>query len=105
MQKNANLVLDEIESIEHIGKKQTYDFVIPQTHNFIANGVLVHNSGSLEEDCDAALLLYREEYYDDDTPEKGILEIKMAKNRQLGSAPAIKLIWRKNHYENLAGVQ
>jgi len=62
-------------------------------------------SGSLEEDADIALLLYRDEYYNDNTPEPGILEIKMAKNRQLGPAPAIKLIWRKNHYENYAEVK
>jgi DNA polymerase-3 subunit alpha len=35
---------DEVESIEYVGEKQTYDLEIPGTHNFIANDILVHNS-------------------------------------------------------------
>ena len=35
---------DEIESIEYVGEKQTYDLEVPGTHNFIANYILVHNS-------------------------------------------------------------
>ncbi|MCC9078438.1 DNA polymerase III subunit alpha [Litorilinea aerophila] len=35
---------DEIESIEYVGEKQTYDLEVPGTHNFIANDILVHNS-------------------------------------------------------------
>jgi DNA polymerase-3 subunit alpha len=35
---------DEINSIEYVGKKQTYDLTVPESHNFIANDILVHNS-------------------------------------------------------------
>ena len=35
---------DEIESIEYVGEKQTYDLEVPGTHNFVANDILVHNS-------------------------------------------------------------
>lgn len=35
---------DEIKSIEYIGNKQVYDLTIPQTHNFVANDICVHNT-------------------------------------------------------------
>ncbi|MEW6405406.1 MAG: LAGLIDADG family homing endonuclease, partial [Chloroflexota bacterium] len=39
-----NIYWDEIVSIEYIGEKQTYDLEIDETHNFVANDILVHNS-------------------------------------------------------------
>ncbi len=35
---------DKVVSIEYVGEKPTYDLEIPDTHNFIANDILVHNS-------------------------------------------------------------
>ena len=35
---------DEIVSIEPVGYKQVYDLTIPETHNFIANDICVHNT-------------------------------------------------------------
>ncbi len=35
---------DEIVSIEPVGLKQVYDLSIPDTHNFVANDVCVHNT-------------------------------------------------------------
>lgn len=35
---------DEIVSIESVGEKQVYDLTIPETHNFVANDVCVHNT-------------------------------------------------------------
>ncbi len=48
----------------------------------------LRDSGNIEQDADVVLLLYRDMEESDD-----ILEIKMAKNRQLGPARAIKLQW------------
>lgn len=36
---------------KNVGVKQVYDITVPKTHNFLANGVVVHN-------CDFACLLY-----------------------------------------------
>ena len=33
-----------VTKIEYIGQKQTYDLTVPDTHNFVANDLLVHNS-------------------------------------------------------------
>lgn len=35
----------EIKSITPVGKKHTYDIEVEDTHNFIANGIVSHNSG------------------------------------------------------------
>jgi replicative DNA helicase len=35
---------DEIKSIEYVGDKQVYDLTIPETHNFVANDICVHNT-------------------------------------------------------------
>lgn len=41
----------------------------------------IKDSGDIEQDMDLGLILYREEYYNPDTPDKGIMEINVAKNR------------------------
>lgn len=40
----SDLYWDRIAYIEYIGEKQTYDLEIAETHNFVANDILVHNS-------------------------------------------------------------
>lgn len=98
MKNTSNLSLDKIAGIEYIGKKQTYDFIIPHIHNYIANGILVHNSGDIEQDADVVFLLWRDlDNYEESA--RNILEVKMAKNRQLGDYPAIKLVWKSDEHK------
>ncbi len=40
----SEIYWDEIVSIEAIGNQQVYDLTIPQTHNFVANDICVHNT-------------------------------------------------------------
>jgi replicative DNA helicase len=40
----SDVYWDRIRSIEPVGPRQVYDLTIPQTHNFIANDVCVHNT-------------------------------------------------------------
>ncbi|MCB8952554.1 MAG: PHP domain-containing protein [Ardenticatenales bacterium] len=40
----SDIYWDEIVAIEYVGEKQTYDLTIADTHNLIANDILVHNS-------------------------------------------------------------
>ncbi|MGK7891057.1 MAG: replicative DNA helicase, partial [Leptolyngbyaceae cyanobacterium] len=41
---NSDVYWDEIVSIEPIGDGQVYDLTIPETHNFVANDICVHNT-------------------------------------------------------------
>lgn len=41
---NSEVYWDEIVSIEPAGNKQVYDLTIPETHNFVANDICVHNT-------------------------------------------------------------
>jgi replicative DNA helicase len=41
----------------------------------------IKDSGDIEQDADVILLLYRNEYYNSDTPDKGVMEVAVAKNR------------------------
>ena len=34
-----------VKSVEFVGYKDVYDITVPKYHNFVANGVVVHNSG------------------------------------------------------------
>ncbi len=43
---DAEIFWDRIKSIEPLGKEMTYDLEIAETHNFIANDIIVHNSHS-----------------------------------------------------------
>lgn len=40
----SDVYWDEIVAIEPAGAKQVYDLTIPETHNFVANDVCVHNT-------------------------------------------------------------
>ncbi len=40
----SDLYWDPIESIHYLGEKQVYDLSVPDTHNFVAEDVLVHNT-------------------------------------------------------------
>jgi len=40
----SEIYWDEIVSINYEGNKQVYDLTIPETHNFVANDICVHNT-------------------------------------------------------------
>ncbi|MGK7940672.1 MAG: DnaB-like helicase C-terminal domain-containing protein [Crocosphaera sp.] len=41
---NSDIYWDKIISIDYIGEQQVYDLTIPETHNFVANDICVHNT-------------------------------------------------------------
>lgn len=43
---SSDIYWDEVVSIEYAGEKPTYDIEVADTHNFVANGIIVHNSHS-----------------------------------------------------------
>jgi replicative DNA helicase len=52
----------------------------------------LRESGAIEQDADVVMFLYRDDYYHEDSPERGIAECIVAKNRH-GSTGTVKLHW------------
>ena len=52
----------------------------------------LRESGSIEQDADIVMFLYRDEYYNPDTERKNIGEVIVAKNRH-GETGTIELVW------------
>ncbi len=74
-----DLLWDEVVDLEYIGTQDVYDATVLGGHNFIADGVAVHNS--LEQDADMVVLIHREDAYDKDSSRIGEADLIVAKHR------------------------
>jgi replicative DNA helicase len=74
-----DVLWDEIVSIEPLGERDVFDATVLGLHNFIANGIAVHNS--IEQDADVVILLHRDDYYDKESPRAGEADFIVAKHR------------------------
>ena len=70
---------DEIVSIEPDGVEDVFDAEVLGRHNFIADGIAVHNS--IEQDADMVILLHREDAYERESPRAGEADFILAKHR------------------------
>jgi len=75
----SDVFWDEVVSVESLGEQPVFDATVLGTHNFIADGVIVHNS--IEQDADVVMFLYRDEVYHPDSPDKDTAEVLVAKHR------------------------
>ena len=60
---NSDLLWEEIKTITPAGEEEVFDITVPGCANFLANGIVAHNSGSIEAEADMVCFLYREAYY------------------------------------------
>lgn len=88
----SDVYWDKIVSIEPEGVEPVYDLTVPGNHNFVANGIVAHNS--IEQDADVVMFIYREDYYIEDTDRQNIADIIVAKHRH-GSTGTVSLYFRK----------
>jgi replicative DNA helicase len=75
----SDVFWDEVVGIESLGPQPVFDATVPGTHNFVADGVIAHNS--IEQDADVVMFLYRDEVYHSDSPDKDTAEVIVAKHR------------------------
>ncbi len=97
----SDVYWDEIVDITLLGEQPVFDATVEIDHNFIANGIVAHNS--LEQDADVVMFLYRDEVYDQDSPDKGVAEVIVAKHRN-GPVGKVRLAFRGQYtrFDNMA---
>ena len=74
-----DVLWDTVVSVEPDGVEEVFDATVLGAHNFIANGIAVHNS--IEQDADMVILLHREAAYEKDSPREGEADLIVAKHR------------------------
>jgi replicative DNA helicase len=78
---NSQLYWDRVVSVEPAGEEEVFDLTVPGPASWLADGIVSHNSGAIEQDADVILLIYREDVYEPNTTRKGIADIIIAKQR------------------------
>jgi len=85
---------DEVASVESLGMQPVYDATVAGAHNFVANGINVHNS--IEQDSDVVILLHREDAYERESPRAGEADLIVAKHRN--GPTAVVTVAFQGHY-------
>jgi replicative DNA helicase len=91
---------DEVVAVEPDGAEEVFDATVAGGHNFVANGVAVHNS--IEQDADMVILLHREEAYEKESQRAGEADIIVAKHRN-GPTDTIVLAFQ-GHYSRFTNM-
>jgi len=101
-----DLFWDRVVEVSPDGSEEVFDLTVPGPSSWLADGIVSHNSGAIEQDSDLILFVYREEMYaKEKTPQeaKGVAEIIIGKNRS-GPMRDVKLAFLSQftRFEDLA---
>ncbi len=91
-----DLYWDRVADVRPAGRAPVYDLTVPDTACWLADGLLSHNSGAIEQDADLVMFIYRDEYYDPQSEKQGIAEVLVGKQRN-GPVGGIDLQFHSAH--------
>jgi len=100
----SELFWDRVVAVEPAGEEDVFDLTVPGTACWLADGVVSHNSGNIEQDADLVMFIYRDEYYDRESEREGEADIIIAKHRN-GALGDVTLTFQKEYpkFMNFAG--
>lgn len=78
----ADLFWDRVVAVEPAGEEDVYDLTVPGPSCWLADGIVSHNSGAIEQDSDVVLFIFRPEVYSpDDEKVRNLATVIIGKQR------------------------
>ena len=91
-----DLFWDRVVAIDQGGIEEVFDLTVPGPASWLADGIVSHNSGAIEQDADLVMFIYRDEYYDPQSEKQGIAEVIVGKQRN-GPTGIVELQFHSAH--------